>query len=221
MEQIKLGLRLEAVASFIRDGAKVADIGTDHGFLPIWLRKSGLASSVIASDLNPAPLATAKRNAERYKVTDIQFRLSFGLQAVDPEEVDTVVISGMSGETIVSILAEAAWFWGGKRLVLEANTKHPELLTWLYQNDLHIEGERTPVDNGRCYRVYCAELGRRALPRPAYLWGGFSDSPYARRQADLLKKSLLGLERSSNEEDLLRKEEYQHILEDMLDAYHW
>ena len=221
MEYRKLGPRLEAVASFLSPGMRVADIGTDHGLLPIYLRRTGISPTVIASDLRPGPLASAKQNAVKYGVSGISFRLCSGLTGIGQEEADAVVIAGMSGETIQSILAEAGWDWRSKRLILEANTKHPELLTWLYQNGLHIVGEELPEEHGRFYRVYCAEWGSAPVPRPAFLWGGFTSGPYAVRQAELLGSALKGLEKSENEQDLLRRREYLKVLEDMKDAYHW
>jgi tRNA (adenine22-N1)-methyltransferase len=221
MELRKLGPRLEAVASFIPAGKRVADIGTDHGLLPIHLRTLGISPSAIASDLRPGPLASAKRNAQKYGADKITFRLCAGLEGYRQDEADVVVIAGMSGETIRSILEKAAWDWSGKRLILEANTKHPELLTWLYQNGLHIVDEQIPEEHGRSYRVYCAEAGKAPLPRPAYLWGGFRDGPYARKQAALLQSALKGLDAAEDPSDQQRRKEYRLILEDMKDAYHW
>jgi tRNA (adenine22-N1)-methyltransferase len=217
----KLGPRLEAVASFIPEGKRVADIGTDHGLLPIHLRRLGISPAVIASDLRPGPLDSAMRNARRFGAEKITFRLCAGLEGYRQDEADVVVIAGMSGETIRSILEKAAWDWTGKQLILEANTKHPELLTWLYQNGMHIVGERIPEENGRPYRVYCAESGEAPVPRPAYLWGGFRDSPYARRQAALLRGALKGLDTAVDPADQQRRKEYRIVLEDMKDAYHW
>ena len=221
MDRSILGPRLEAVASFIPGGSRVADVGTDHGFLPIWLRLSGVSPAVIASDIRPGPLESAKRNAKRYGVDGISFRLCSGLEDISPLETDIVVIAGMSGETIISILRAAGWDWRTKRLILEANTKQPELLVWLYQNGLHIEAEKIPQENGRHYRVFCAVSGEAPLPRPAFLWGGFTSGPFALRQARMLKNAMIGLRSSSDPKDGLRLKEYQQILEDMNDAYDW
>ena len=221
MDRRFLGPRLEAVASFIPSGARVADVGTDHGLLPVWLRLYGVSPAVIASDIRPGPLEAAKRNAAKYGVEGIRFRLCPGLEGIRRDEADVVVIAGMSGETISSILNEAAWDWRDKRLILEANTKQPELLTWLYGHELHIEAEKIPLENGRYYRVFYAVSGKADLPRPAFLWGGFESGPFAARQAALLRQALSGLRSSSDPEDRLRQNEYESILEDMKDAYHW
>lgn len=221
MEKRILGPRLETVASFIPIDARVADVGTDHGLLPVWLRLHKIAPFVIASDLRPGPLDAAKRNGERFGIRDISFRLCPGLSGIGQEEVDIVVIAGMSGETIVAILEDADWDWKGKKLILEANTKQPELITWLYAHNLHIEQECIPRENGRLYRVFCVAYGQAVLPRPAFLWGGFISGPYALRQAGLLIKAIAGLAHSADPQDAMRLHEYNEILEDMKDAYHW
>ena len=82
----------------------------------------------------------------KYGVDGISFRLCPGLKDIRQDEADIVVIAGMSGETILSILDDAGWDWTSKQLILEANTKHPELLIWLYQHKLHIEEEKMPLN---------------------------------------------------------------------------
>ena len=221
MDKRILGPRLEAVASFIPSGKRVADVGTDHGLLPVWLRMRGIAPSVIASDIRPAPLDTAKRNAIQYGIEDINFRLCPGLRDIRQEEADVVVIAGMSGETIITILNDADWDWREKRLILEANTKQPELLSWLYLHSLHVWDEKIPQEKGRYYRVLCIAYGEAEVPRPAFLWGGFTSGPFAERQAKLLAKAMRGLRTSADPKDHLRFCEYRKILEDMKSAYHW
>ena len=221
MERRILGPRLEAVASFIPAGTKVADVGTDHGLLPIWLRLHGISPAVIASDIRSGPLEAAKRNAVKYGADNISFRLCPGLAGIRQNEADLVVIAGMSGETMISILNDADWDWSQKLLILQANTKQPELLTWLYSNHFHMTEEKIIQENDRYYRVFCIAYGDANLPRSAFLWGGFSAGPFAVRQAKLLRSAMAGLLSSSDPADRLRLNEYQSILEDMKDAYHW
>ena len=88
-------------------GAHLADVGTDHGFLPVWLRLHGRVASAIASDLRPGPLSRARENAAAWGVDGIDFRLCDGLADIGAEECDTVVIAGMGGENIAAILSAA------------------------------------------------------------------------------------------------------------------
>ena len=118
MERIRLTPRLQAAAGFVRPGDRVADVGTDHGYLPVWLRQENVSPRVIASDIRPGPLASARASARRWEVEGIDFRLCPGLRDIRSEEADTVVIAGMSGETMIGILAACAWDWTGKRLIL-------------------------------------------------------------------------------------------------------
>ena len=101
---IKLSQRLQAIANFVPQGAKVADIGTDHGFLPCYLAQSGQAEQVIACDVNAQPLSLAQKNITDYNVADkVSTRLGNGLAVLKPGEVDTVTIA--TDNHVLSILA--------------------------------------------------------------------------------------------------------------------
>ena len=105
MTKISLPPRLEKIASLVPLGAKVADVGTDHAYLPLYLLEQGIATFAIATDLHPGPLAIAQKNAAGTQ--NIDFRLADGLSAVLSDEINTIVIAGMGGETICHILNEA------------------------------------------------------------------------------------------------------------------
>ena len=105
MEELNLSDRLRLIAGLIKKGSKVADIGTDHGYLPIFLVKSGITDRVIAMDVRKGPLKKAEDNTRAFCVSDqIELRLSDGLAALEKGEADTVTISGMGGRLIQSIL---------------------------------------------------------------------------------------------------------------------
>ena len=91
----KLSPRLEAVAALVPRGAKVADVGTDHGYLAICLLERGIAANVVATDIRPGPLAGAKQNIAQAGLSDrISLKLCDGLDAVEPEQADVIVIAG-------------------------------------------------------------------------------------------------------------------------------
>ena len=108
MIDFSISERLKLAVSFIEKGRKVADIGTDHGYLPIHLIREGVSCEVIAADMRKNPLEKAKKNAESYMVADkISFRLSDGLSSFDKGEVNAYVICGMGGTVIKKILQKA------------------------------------------------------------------------------------------------------------------
>lgn len=204
----------------IEPGARVADVGTDHGYLPVWLRQNDVCRSVIASDIRPGPLEAARASAAKFGADGIDFRLCAGLSGIRPEEADTVVLAGMSGETMIAILKEAAWDWSGKRLLLQPMTKRAELLSWLYAHSLHLAEERFAAEQRRYYWILRIEAGKAALPRPAFLYAGLTETEYARRLCRRLSDALRGL-RSAEAPDEAEIQKTEALLEDMKDAYGW
>lgn len=154
--KINLSARLRCIASYIEPGAAVADVGTDHGYIPAWLVQNGIASRVIASDIKAGPLQTAVNTAKSAGVYDsIDFRLCSGLDAYAPDEVDDIIMAGMGGETLISIMSEKPWT-RQKRLVLQPQSKIPELRKWMYENGFTILDARLVYDTGRIYLVWLA-----------------------------------------------------------------
>lgn len=141
--------RLLACCSFIASGDRVADIGCDHGYLGIYLLTKGIASSVIAADINRQPLDSALRNAHKFGVADrMSFYLSDGARSI-PREFDTMVCAGMGADTMVSILEGAPWLQNGSyRLVLQCQSKTPILRQYLSENSWRIH-EETVLRDGR------------------------------------------------------------------------
>lgn len=124
---MELSRRLYAVASLVTEGASVADIGTDHGYIPIYLVQKQIASKVIALDINGGPLERAKMHIIGHNLKGkIETRLSDGLQAVEPGEVDTIIAAGMGGGLIIRILEE------GREVVdqLKACVLQPQSEIW-------------------------------------------------------------------------------------------
>lgn len=170
---MELTPRLQAIADQIPRGGKLADIGTDHGYLPAWLLLSGRIEHAVATDLRKMPLEHAQETAQRFGVADqISFRLCDGLTAVTSEEVDTVVIAGMGGETISSILKAAPWTREGKQLVLQPMTGFAELRKWLQENRYVIHGERIVREGKRLYSIWTVTGGEMPPLSSAELWAG-------------------------------------------------
>ena len=170
---MELTPRLQAIAEQVPQGARLADVGTDHGYLPVWLLCSGRIDSAIAADLREGPLDRSRETARRFGVAErISFRLCDGLSAIRPEEVDTVVIAGMGGETIVSILEAAPWTKEGTLLLLQPMTRCAELRLWLQKNGYQIAGERIACEGDRLYNILSVTGGEMPPLSPAELWAG-------------------------------------------------
>ena len=104
-ENLSLTPRLQTIADRVPKGAGFADIGTDHGHLPLWLLETDVLQTAIACDLREGPLEHARENARFHGLSErVCFRLAAGLDAVRAEECDTISIAGMGGETIAGIL---------------------------------------------------------------------------------------------------------------------
>ena len=113
---VKLSARLAAVAALVEPGSRVADVGTDHGYIPIYLVQTGIADRAIAMDVRSGPLERARAHVDRLPPgcrERIETRLSDGLKALSPGEADTVVIAGMGGELMIRILDEGRHSPGG------------------------------------------------------------------------------------------------------------
>ena len=122
----------------------MADIGTDHGFLPIALWEQGICPRVILADVNQGPLDKAKSNAaESHPGANFDYRLGNGLQVIEPEEVDVIVIAGMGGTLMTEILGEnLEKTLSYKKLILQPRKDIGELRHWIYNNFMCITNEQ-------------------------------------------------------------------------------
>ena len=153
--RLQLQPRLQLLADMTPAGCRLADIGTDHGYLPVWLLQRERIQSAIAADIGAEPLAHARRTAEEYGVEGISFRLCDGLANISPEETDTVIIAGMGGETIIGILEAAPWTRDGTHtLILQPQTKGDLLRRWLCESGYRFLEEKLVRDKEQLYVVF-------------------------------------------------------------------
>lgn len=140
---IKLSDRLQSIADFIEPGESVADIGTDHGFLPIALWERGTSPHVILSDINSGPLEKARANIEKhYPDKDFDVRIGSGIQTIRPAEVDNIVIAGMGGLLIAEILGDdLTKSKSFRKLILQPRNDQDKLRQWLLENGFSITDE--------------------------------------------------------------------------------
>lgn len=218
---MELSPRLQAIAEQVPQGAHLADVGTDHGHLPVWLLHRGRIDNAIAADLREGPLNRARETAQRFGVTkQISFRLCDGLSAVRPEEADTVVIAGMGGETIVSILEAAPWTKEGTLLLLQPMTGSAELRLWLQKHHYQITGERIACEGERLYNILTVRGGEMSPLGPAELWAGQWNGGPLRREylaqvREKAEKALRG-QQAAQAPDQSRVEELERVLSGLI-----
>lgn len=164
MKDLKLSPRLQLLADWVPAGGRIADVGTDHAYLPVWLRLHGRVGSAIACDLRKGPLERARETGRTYGADGVYFRLGDGLTPVSPEEADTIVIAGMGGENIASILSQAPWTADGKHtLLLQPQSRAEELRRFLMEHGYAIRQEALVLDRGTMYPIMEAAGGEMAL----------------------------------------------------------
>ena len=153
--KLPLSSRLLTCCTFVKPGDRVADVGCDHGYLGIHLLQSGIASSVIASDVNESPLQSARDNAAKFGFADkMEFYLSDGVQSI-PRDFDCMVCAGMGADTMMSIIHHSAgWLKDPRyRLILQCQSKRPELRQWLYDEGFRISRETLAKDGKFVYSI--------------------------------------------------------------------
>lgn len=161
-----LSVRLSTIASLVPCGAKVCDVGTDHAFLPIALKKSGRAASVIATDINKKPLRKAEENVEKSGVDGISLRLCDGIEGVERQEADTFIVAGIGGEVISGILSRGIekLKFSNVTLILQPTTSPEILRKFLYDNGFLIKTEIAVEENGKLYSVMnCCYSGEKQV----------------------------------------------------------
>ncbi len=170
--------RLNALAEMVDKGSRVADIGTDHAYLPIELMNENKVSYAIASDIAAGPLQNAKDDIVAAGFEDkIETRLGAGLTTITKtDKIDTVVIAGMGGKLMVQILDDALNNgFKFKNLVLEPNIGEPGVRKWLIEHQYQILTEDLIAEAGHTYELIKARLGeeRESLTEKELYFGPF------------------------------------------------
>lgn len=155
---ISLTPRLSAVASLVKGGGIIADIGTDHGYLPIFLLESGKVKGAIAADINKKPLENARKSVEEYGLTDkIQLRLSDGLRSFSQDDADEIIFAGMGGTLIAEKLAETPWVKNEKiHYIFQPQSRAEDLRRFLFSNGFEIVEEKATHEGRRYYITFDA-----------------------------------------------------------------
>ncbi|MBQ3107738.1 MAG: Nif3-like dinuclear metal center hexameric protein [Firmicutes bacterium] len=215
---MKLSDRLALLASLVPQGSVAADVGTDHGFLPIYLRQTGICPKVVLSDVNPGPLEKARENIARLApelpAESWDIRLGSGLETLKTGEADTVIIAGMGGRLIRSLLEEEPKKTAAvKRFLLQPRSSAGELRQWLLERGFTIEEDILVEEREFLCQVMAVvppalergDFPERKAGRPQYsalAWGnlGWEISPLWFRRKDPLLAEFLQRKLQKQEE---------------------
>ena len=209
MSKIKLDDRLSAVASLVRNGKRVADIGTDHGYLVAYLVENGICPSGIAADLRKGPLENARQTVIQQGLCEkIELILSDGLQNIPENACDDIVIAGMGGNLIAEILDKAPWVKNERINIVAQPMTHAEVLRqWFIDNGFVINEEKTVTDGKRYYCIISASFSGTVMKHSAsYIYTGEIE-PESDTDIKYLQKILTALTKkydalmSANKED--------------------
>ena len=150
---MQLSARMERLASKVPYGSRLADVGTDHGYIPIALVLGGRISFAVAMDVNPGPLKRAEEHIRGQKLSAyIETRLSDGLTALRAGEADTVLIAGMGGALTVRILKGGAHcLCDVKELILQPQSEIRSVRAYLEQSEYRIVREEMVLEDGKYY----------------------------------------------------------------------
>lgn len=161
---MNIGDRLEAIGKLVPQGCVLADIGTDHAYLPVWLLEQGRIAFAIAGDIAEGPCLAAKNTVSMYGMKGrVEVRWGSGLKVLQPKEAECIAIAGMGASTMIEILSEdMPLAVEAKRLVLQPMAGAASLRRWLCQNGWCIVEEDLVEDGRHLYEIIAAERGASA-----------------------------------------------------------
>lgn len=152
---MRLTDRLLKIASLVDEGKKVADIGTDHGYIPVYLLKNKKIDFAILADVNKGPLENAKKEVRHNKLEDkVDLRLGSGIEVLNENEVDQIIIAGMGGILISELLeAKKIVAQNAQKLILQPMQAQSELRKYLYENGYEVINELLVKEDFRIYEI--------------------------------------------------------------------
>lgn len=155
----KLDDRLQSAVGYVRRGAVLADVGTDHAYLPVYLAAQGYITRAVASDIGEGPLARARAHIAAYGQEEkIDTLLCDGLAGIERFAPTDIVVFGMGGELIVRILDASMYIkQAGIRLILQPMTHAEIVRTYLSRAGFSVVGERLSRENGKTYQTIAAD----------------------------------------------------------------
>ncbi|MCM0648810.1 class I SAM-dependent methyltransferase [Clostridium swellfunianum] len=162
---MELGIRLKKIASMVDVCDKMADIGTDHAYIPIYLIKNGICIRAVASDINKGPVEKAKKNVKLENLhKKIDCRLGGGFSTIAPKEVQAAVIAGMGGNLIRDIIEEGMEVFKNLESCILQPVQNPEVLrAYIYERGFEILEEELCFEEGKYYEIIKVRYGNKFL----------------------------------------------------------
>ncbi|SEM29353.1 tRNA (adenine22-N1)-methyltransferase [Mesobacillus persicus] len=175
MNTDKLSDRLAAVANYLPHGCRMADIGSDHAYLPCHMVKKGAVRFAIAGEVAEGPFQSAMKQVQLEGLTDrIVVRKGDGLEVIEPGEVDCITVAGMGGTLIASILESGKDKLGEvTKLILQPNVGAMAIRRWLSANDWKLTSETILKEDGKIYEVLVADKGESKYTEAEVLFGPY------------------------------------------------
>lgn len=221
---MNLSKRLEAIANFVEKDSRVCDIGTDHGYIPVYLVKEGISKKTIATDISRGSLDKIIDLIEREKLNDsIEARLGDGLDILKALEVDTLIIAGMGGILITEILEKGKNKLDGiDNFIFQPMVASKELRKYLVANNFKIIDEDLVFEEGKYYEIINAKRGEQKIKKDINYEIGRSliekSHPllkaFVKHKIDKIKSIMNEIRSIDTEKSRKKYKESQELLED-------
>lgn len=223
---MKLTPRLQKIADFVPEGAKVADVGTDHAYIPVYLAREKNIERLIASDINEGPLDSAKSYVTASELKDtIELRLGNGMKVLEENEVDTVIIAGMGGLLIAEIMEDSKNVCKSvDRFILQPMVGMRELRQYLESNEYIVSDESLVREGNKLYQILLVEKGNEKVEDDIFY--DFSNKlienkdpllkDYLNREIDKLSKIIENIQEKGSDENKKRADELKAKKEKLL-----
>ncbi|WP_226036925.1 tRNA (adenine(22)-N(1))-methyltransferase [Aquibacillus saliphilus] len=233
MNKKTLSKRLQQVASFLPEQAVFADIGSDHAYLPCFVCMRDQQAIAIAGEINEGPYQAAKRTVDELNLTDrIEVRKGNGLEVIEQSEVNQVVIAGMGGSLITTILEDGkSKLSEVQRIVVQPNVDAISIRKWFFMNGYRLVNEEIIEEDGHIYEILVADKGSSKKPyteshiQKEFLFGPYllekRSSPFIQRwlsEKEKREKAVKQMKEATvlDEEKILRFESEIKLIEEVL-----
>lgn len=216
---LNLSERMLMAAKMVREGNTVADIGTDHAYLPAYLVLNGISPKALACDVCKGPLENAKKTVELYGIEDkITLRLSDGFDEISPDEAQDFVMCGMGGTLMEQLVSRTNWLRdGSKRLILQPQSHAEDIRKYFIENGFEILREDACTDGGKLYCAMVAEYTGKKSQKPlSYIYTGELPSSTKKEARLYLKNIAARLRKKLDAERVHGSAEYADYLEKVI-----